>query len=195
MVGRPREFDPDQALEAAMHAFWAKGYEATTLSDLMAATGLHKGSLYQAFGDKHDLFVQSLQRYLDDMRQEMLAVANAKASPVEALRALGHSAIDRMNTDCGCPGGCMAINSLVETAPHDAKVMQVLSSHMDFMTRCISGLVAEGQEAGQIGRRRSPETITALMTTFLGGLGAALKGPMSKDEAHRLVDVQFDALL
>ena len=66
MVGRPREFDVEQVLEAAMQAFWANGYEGTSLTDLVAATGLMKGSLYQAFGDKHSLFIQTLNRYLQN---------------------------------------------------------------------------------------------------------------------------------
>lgn len=178
-----------------MHAFWAKGYESTSMADLMAVTGLHKGSLYQAFGDKHSLFVQSLQRYLDGMRREMLDTAAKAVTPIEALRSLAHGAVDKVNTDCGCPMGCMAINSLVEMGPHDPMVLQVLSSHMEFMTRCISGLVADGQEAGQISPQHSPDIFTALMTTFLAGLGAELKGAMTKEQAHQLVDIQFEALI
>ena len=68
MVGRPRQFDEEQVLDAAMKAFWANGYEATSLADLVSVTGLHKGSLYQAFGDKHSLFVQTLNRYLQNTR-------------------------------------------------------------------------------------------------------------------------------
>ena len=68
MVGRPREFDEEQVLDAAMKAFWANGYEATSLADLVSVTGLHKGSLYQAFGDKHSLFIQTLSRYLQNIR-------------------------------------------------------------------------------------------------------------------------------
>ena len=64
MVGRPRQFDEGEVLDAAMQAFWANGYEATSMADLMSVTGLHKGSLYQAFGDKHRLFVASLRNGL-----------------------------------------------------------------------------------------------------------------------------------
>lgn len=195
MVGRPREFDPDQALEAAMHAFWAKGYEGTSLTDLMAATGLHKGSLYQAFGDKHSLFVQSLQRYLGEMASEMAEVAKNAESPTGALHALAHRAVEKINTDCGCPMGCMAINSLVEMAPHDPQVLDVLSSHMDHMSRTISSLVAQAQSDGAMSDRLSPQTVTAMMTTFLAGIGAELKGNMTKEEAHRLIDIQLEAMM
>ena len=71
-VGRPREFDEEAALEAAMDAFWQKGYEATSLSDLCTCTGLHKGSLYQAFGDKHQLFMRALLHYADILTGQRL---------------------------------------------------------------------------------------------------------------------------
>ena len=74
-VGRPREVDEDAVLEAARDAFWQKGYEATSLADLCQCTGLHKGSLYQSFGDKHALFMRALQRYAQAQFSEVAAVA------------------------------------------------------------------------------------------------------------------------
>ena len=195
MVGRPREFDPDKVLDAAMHAFWAKGYEGTSLADLMAATGLHKGSLYQAFGDKHSLFIKSLQRYLDEMRGELSQMAAGALSPLEALRAIAHTAVDKVDADSECPMGCMAINSLVETAPHDKEVLDILKAHMEFMTHRISETVQAAQQAGQMSNRLAPDVVTAIMTTFIAGLGAELKGPMTKAQAHELLDVQFEALI
>ena len=90
MVGRPREFDVDKALDAAMQAFWAKGYEATSMADLMAATGLHKGSIYGAFGDKHALFVEALTRYLADMRQIERSVLKGRSDTAGWLDAPRH---------------------------------------------------------------------------------------------------------
>ena len=74
-VGRPREFDEDTVLEAAMEAFWSKGYEATSLAELCTCMGLNKGSLYQAFGDKHTLFMRALKAYADREFRETAAVA------------------------------------------------------------------------------------------------------------------------
>ena len=65
MAGRPRKAEPQVALAAAMNAFWEKGFEATSMSDLTEATGLHKASLYKTFGDKHQLFVSALKLYFD----------------------------------------------------------------------------------------------------------------------------------
>src|ERR687891_349404 len=86
-MARPREFDIDEALEAAMGAFWVRGYEATSLADLMQAMGLQKGSIYKAFGDKHALFLCALQRYLDQMYEAQRAMLTGATSPRVALQA------------------------------------------------------------------------------------------------------------
>ena len=62
-MARPREFDVDEALQAATEVFWDRGFEATSLADLMEATGLHKGSIYKAFGSKHEFFTRALTQY------------------------------------------------------------------------------------------------------------------------------------
>ena len=85
-MARPREFDLDEALDGAMNAFWARGYEATSLADLMAATGLAKGSIYKAFDDKHDLFMQALRRYLDNLCRDTSQILEGTASPATGLR-------------------------------------------------------------------------------------------------------------
>ena len=195
MVGRPREFDPEIVLDAAMQAFWAKGYKATSLSDLMEATGLHKGSLYQAFGDKHTLFIQALKRYLSDMRRMKSEQFAQAPTPLDGIRAVTHGMLDIADGDCTCPRGCLAINTLVELAPHDPEVQEVLSDHIQRMRGSFAEAVARGQEAGQIRTDRSPEEITALMMTFMLGLGTSLRGHLSKDEAHKLLDAQFEAVV
>lgn len=177
-----------------MQAFWAKGYEATSLSDLMEATGLHKGSLYQAFGDKHSLFIQALKRYLSDMRQMKDKVFAQATTPLDGMRAVTHGMIDIADDDCICPRGCLAINTIVELAPHDAQVQEVLDDHVQRMKGSFAEAVARGQEAGQIRTDRNPEDITALMMTFMMGLGTNLRGHLGKDDAHRLLDAQFEAV-
>src|SRR6478736_7773971 len=74
--GRPRQYDPEQALAKAAEAFWKHGYAATSLDDLVAATGMNRPSLYAAFGDKRDLYLKTLEYYRDESRalaREVLA--------------------------------------------------------------------------------------------------------------------------
>lgn len=195
MVGRPRQFDEDTALEAAMNAFWAKGYEATSLADLMAATGLHKGSLYQAFGDKHTLFIQSLKRYLGEMLRRKNEVLAQAETPLDGIRAVSHALIDMADCNGGAPRGCLAMNTISELAPHDAEVKQVVADHMRQMRASMIDAVAQAQAAGQIRDDRSPEAVTVMIMTFMAGLLATMKAFIDKAEAHKLLDAQLDAVI
>ncbi len=194
MVGRPREFDIDIALDAAMQQFWRKGYEATSMADLMAATGLHKGSIYGTFGDKHSLFVQALKRYLWEMnRTETEALKDAE-TPLDGLRSVGHAMIDLVDDDSGEPKGCMAVNAIVEAAPHDEEVKEIMDEHFQSMRSSIIEVITAAQEAGQISKERPAEVIAGMIMTFVSGLSTTMKGYISTEEAHQLFDAQMEAV-
>jgi len=177
-----------------MAAFWAKGYEATSLSDLTSATGLHKGSLYKAFGDKHSLFIQALKRYLEAMRRTMNEIAKQADSPLTGVRAVAHGMVDFLD-DSPHPMGCMAINALIELAPHDPEVKAIMLDHVARMQSSLRALVVQAQSQGQLSRTRPPELVTAMILTLLAGIGTTIKGPISKAQAHTLVDAQIDAIV
>ncbi|MGI9257352.1 MAG: TetR/AcrR family transcriptional regulator [Gammaproteobacteria bacterium] len=194
MVGRPREFDTEMALDAAMQVFWAKGYEATTLMDLMAATGLHKGSLYQAFGDKHALFIQALKRYLHEMdRMEAEELRHAK-TPMEGLRNVAHTMIDFIDNEGDVPRGCMLMNAISEMAPHDSEVHKLLEDHVNQMRSTVTNALASAQASGEISAERPPEVLAGMLMTFVSGLSSTMKGYISREEAHALLDAQMEAI-
>ena len=182
-------------LECAMNAFWRNGFEATTMSDLVSATGLHKGSLYQAFGSKHALFIRALTRYLEDMQamgQNMMATAD---TPLDSIRAVLHGMLDIADDDPVCPKGCLAINSLVELVPHDPDVRAVMDKHMGQIRDIMTDVVRQAQMAGQISDQRPPELITMLMLTFMSGLATHLKAHYTKQEGHQMLEAQLEALI
>jgi TetR/AcrR family transcriptional repressor of nem operon len=195
MVGRPREFDEEQVLDAAMKAFWSKGYEATSLADLVSVTGLHKGSLYQAFGDKHSLFIQTLNRYLQNVRHHKNQILEKADTPLGGIRAVLHGFIDMSEEDADCPRGCMAVKSLVEMAPHDSQVQQIMEEHKNGMRASIERRVIQAQANGELGVEKSPEMVASLIMIFMDGLATQASGPMEVEQAHELLNGQLDALL
>ncbi len=195
MVGRPREFDEEQVLDAAMKAFWANGYEGTSLADLVSVTGLHKGSLYQAFGDKHSLFVQTLHRYLQNIRHHKNQVLDKSDKPLAGIRAVLHGFIDMSEADSSCPKGCMAVKSLVEIAPHDPEVQRIMEEHKCGMRASMEKYLRLAQADGELDADKSPEMITSLLMIFMDGLATLATGPTTPEEAHELLDGQLDALL
>lgn len=109
-AGRPRAFDREAALEAAMHAFWAHGYETTSISDLSAAMGINAPAIYSAFGDKERLYLEAVERYVGDPQQQADAIRDAPTSFDAANMVLGW-AIDRFTNDA-TPKGCLVASSL-----------------------------------------------------------------------------------
>jgi len=178
-----------------MGAFWAKGYESTSLSDLTAATGLHKGSLYQAFGDKHALFIEALRRYLDEMLRRNREALEAAETPLEGLRNVAHALVDLAGEDSDGARGCMALNSLVELAPHDPDVCDVLRAHAARVHGGIATVLGDAQKTGQVRSDRPPELLASLILTFSWGLAASMKGNTSPADAHKLLDAQLELLL
>lgn len=195
MVGRPRQFDEEQVLDAAMKAFWANGYEATSLADLVSVTGLHKGSLYQAFGDKHALFVQTLNRYLQNVRHHKNQMLQQAETPLGGIRSVLHGFIDMSEADADCPQGCMAVKSLVEMAPHDAEVQRIMEDHKKGMRSSFESRIREAQEDGDLSTEKSPELIASLIMIFMDGLATQAGSPMDIQEAHALLDAQLDVLI
>jgi len=178
-----------------MKAFWANGYEATSLADLIKVTGLHKGSLYQAFGDKHTLFVQTLNRYLQNIRHTKNEILSAADSPLGGIRDLLHGFINMSESIEDCPQGCMAVKSLVEMAPHDDEVNRIMEDHKSAMRASIQKQLVAAQANGELGIEKSPELISSLIMIFMNGLATEAAGPMELEAAHALLDAQFDALL
>lgn len=174
-----------------MEEFWKKGYEATSLSDLCSCTGLHKGSLYQTFGDKHQLFMRSLKHYVDAMFGAVAAAAYASESPLENIRGALRAAVRNACRD----QGCMMINSLVELAPHDPEVKSALQAVAHKELRMMTDLVAKAQQAGEIGDRRAPERIARQLMVTLAGLAATIKGFVTAEQALETVDDAVDSLV
>jgi len=171
-VGRPREFDEETVLAAAMEAFWRKGYEATSLADLTECTRMNKASLYRVFGDKHQLFKAALKNYSDREFRETTSVVSPDASPLANIRAV----VNKISEDADSDKGCMMINSMVELAPHDPEVKQMLKGFGEQRLQTIQGMIAQAQAAGEIRAELDPHKLAmSLMITFAGS-AAMIKG-------------------
>jgi TetR/AcrR family transcriptional repressor of nem operon len=187
-VGRPREFDEERALEAAMDEFWKKGYESTSLNDLCCCTGLHKGSLYQAFGDKHQLFMRSLNHYADREFEDISSAAHEQESPLDSIRTLV-----RMVCEHAAEGrGCLMINSLVELAPHDPEVREMLAKEGQRRIGVMTQLLTRAQELGEIRAELDPTRLAQQLMVGLAGSAALVKGLITTEEVMELLESTID---
>ena len=172
-----------------MDAFWAKGYEATSMADLCNCTGLHKGSLYQAFGDKHRLFMDALRHYADSEFHETTAVIKESNTPLTNLRAV----VNKICDDASGEQGCMMINSVVELAPHDPAVKAALQGFGEQRVRAITQMIAAAQASGEITVKKGPYKLARqLMLTMAGG-AAMVKGLVSPEEVTETMNELIDS--
>src|ERR1700758_1918688 len=136
---RPREFDEEVVLDAAVECFWNRGYEATSVRDLIEMTGLTGASLYNAFGDKRALFRTALDHYVEGSIGERIRRCEA-LPPREAIGAFFDEILARSVNDREHKG-CMLVNSALELAPHDTEfrtiVAGVLGRIETFFLKCI----------------------------------------------------------
>lgn len=172
-----------------MGAFWRHGYEATSLADLCKATGLHKGSLYQTFDDKHTLFMRALHHYAEKEFGRTLSVISSSKSPIENLRAVIHKIWD----DAGNEMGCMMTNSMVELAPHDPEVRELLRRAGSKRFQAMGELITRAQEAGEISSARDADKLTRQLMVTLAGGATMVKGFMQKEQMSDLLDDLVDS--
>jgi len=117
-MARTREFDVDQALDRATELFWSKGYEATSIQDLVKATGVNRASLYATFGDKAELFAAALDRYDQRVNERVSRVLDPPAAGASAVRAWFGVLLEAATAPRG-PRGCLMLNTVTgcTTAP------------------------------------------------------------------------------
>jgi TetR/AcrR family transcriptional repressor of nem operon len=193
-VPRPREFDEDEVLDQVVETFWRRGYEATSVSDLMEATGLAKGSLYKGFGDKHQLYLRALERYLAAGLESFFACARQQPTGRDALEAL-LLMIAGYSTCAGERRGCFAVNSTIELASHDAEVRNVLRRHNRATEKLFTQLVEQGMEDGSLRAGLDPAVVAGCVTTVIQGLQVRGKLGLTRPQARATVDMALQAWL
>lgn len=192
-MGRPREFDEEEVVDRALAAFWRKGYEATSVSDLMEATGLAKGSVYKGFGDKRSFFLRVLTEYLEAGRARYRRHDGAGADAIATLRAWMLGGVS-CGTEDTPPSGCFAVNTAVELAERDAEIRALLQSHERALQALYRATLRRGQAAGQIRGDLDLMHTARWLTALIAGLRVGAKTGLSDTEAESLVDFSLAAV-
>lgn len=172
-MSRPRSFDEDAVIEAAMRQFWRHGYAGTSVRDLGQVMGLGQASFYNAFGDKRSLFARCLDRYLDQGMRERLRRIAATQPPRLAIAGLLEEIVARSLRD---RMGCLLVNSALEVAPHDRGVAGVVASRLAELEDFFRGRVLAGQADGSISLARDADDLARLLMTLLLGLRVLARG-------------------
>lgn len=170
-MGRPRQFLEHEAVDGALQQFWRLGYRGTSIPDLLQATGLERGSLYKAFGDKHSLFDRAVGEYLKSARAAMRQTLDAPGSPLERLGDWLSHTVDGCSGSRGGPG-CLAVNAMIELGPTDAGIRARLARHWSLVEAALARTLARGQLAGEIRADLPAAELARLIVRLMAGIAA-----------------------
>lgn len=192
-MGRSKEFEDEVVLRKAMELFLQQGYEKTSMSELVEHMGIHKRSMYDTFGDKHSLFMRTLDVFGEQMQEELKREALQAKTPIESIKSIFDRAIEGMCED-NQRWGCMFVNSAAELAPRDPEVKERVEKAFTQTEQFIKELVMKGQAEGEISNELDAESLSEYLHNALLGIRILSRSAASKDKLHRIVDFSLSIL-
>lgn len=193
-IGRPIEYDHQRVLEAATRAFWAKGYEATSMQDLLDATKLSKSSLYQAFGGKQVLFGRCIAAYSDRMVAQLRERLDDSPSSLAFIRSTLLE-VSREGAANPVPVGCMVMNTATEFGQREPEFAAWVDAGITRVRAVLELAVKRGQAAGEIGKRRSARALADYLMTVVAGLRTRVKAGAPTKALAGVVELALSTLL
>jgi TetR/AcrR family transcriptional repressor of nem operon len=193
-MARPRQFDPDEVVDRSMREFWERGYRDTSVDDLVEATGVQPGSLYNAFPDgKRGLFLKALDRYSKLVVPAKLGALEDAGAGLAELRGYFDSLVDDLMTPEGRMG-CLMVNSTVELAAEDSEVGAIVRHHMQRLERNAERALRNAQRKGEIPEHLDAQAKAAqLMATGMGLMVVGKTGP-GREVLETIVEAAFAGL-
>lgn len=186
--GRPREFDPEQALTSALRVFWQRGYEGASMAELTEAMGITKPSLYACFGNKEALFKKALDLY---ERDKLAYVGKALEAPT--ARGVAERLLNgAITTHCGGsgedPNGCLSVISTVACTMEDASIRDFVVARRVATEDALIERFERAKGEGDLPETIDPRALAHCLTTVLQGMSVKAQGGACTQEAKSVVD-------
>lgn len=185
-MARGKQFDEREALQAVMRLFWAKGYGATSMQDLERATGLTRSSLYNAFGNKNQLFKQALGLYVQLVQEKFQRIVEQAATAKAAVGGLLEAVID-LHFSKDSPGGCLVVLSVMESSQHDDETLAMAESMFQAEQRMLEEILVSGKRSGELVADFPVEGTAAALAAAASGMVVLAKAGMSAARLSEMV--------
>ena len=188
-IGRPREFDVETALSAALRVFWTKGYEGASLTDLTGAMGITRPSLYAAFGNKESLFRKALDLY---EREKLAYVGEALKAPTsrEVAERLLRGALEMQTKDCE-PRGCMRVISSVSCSPEAESIRAELMERRRSSQKALCDRMQRARDEGDLSPDVDVEGLCNYLGAILQGMSVQAGSGATKAQLQSLVETSL----
>ncbi|MCZ8517065.1 TetR/AcrR family transcriptional regulator [Paenibacillus filicis] len=190
-MARTKEFDEDAVLFKAMRLFWEQGYEKTSIQELVSHMGIHKGSMYDTFGDKQSLYVKALKRYSEMLEQSVKRRVADTRSAKEAIRLLFEMAIRQREES---PDGCLVVNTAVELAKHDSESREWVLQDWARTEQLIRDIIVKGQQSGEFSKTLNAELLSYFFNNALIGLRVMVKTITDREKLRQIIEMNMSVL-
>ncbi|MBD8499745.1 TetR/AcrR family transcriptional regulator [Paenibacillus arenosi] len=191
--GRPRDFEHTSIVDIAMKTFWTKGYEGCSTQDLCSDTGLGKGSLYNTFGSKQELYKQAVERYHETGIKEQTAILESTGSVKERLRIFLNWAMVE-DFESTSTKGCLLINAGLERANEDPVVESIVSRHIELLKEAMEKIMEEGLRTGEIPRQRSAVDLASLFLSSYYGFRVLNTSTQNRALAEQIMNGTMESI-
>jgi TetR/AcrR family transcriptional repressor of nem operon len=192
-VARTKEFDPDAALDAALELFWRRGYEATSMADLVEHLGLARASIYGTFGSKHELYLKALDRYMQTRDPDLVDVLSQPGPALPAVRAVIDAYARESATD-EHRRGCFLVNTAVELLPGDPGAARRVESSWDTVETALTSALTRARAQGELPPDRDPRALARFLLVVLQGMRVLGKGSPNPDRLRDAAERAVAAL-
>jgi len=191
--GRPREFDIDRALEAATQQFWTVGYEATSLQDLLKSMGLSKSSLYQTFGNKHELFIRCLDHYQQSMVDKLNEQLDSSDSVKQFIDNFLEGVIAEAKNSSGRKG-CLLVNTANELSQRDTDIAKAVTDGTGNVAKLFQQAIEIGKQKKEISVDTPTEHLVSYLITAISGLRTMIKAGAETSTLKPVTDLIIKTL-
>lgn len=192
-MARTKGFVESDVLNKALNLFWQQGYHATSIQDLVDHLGINRASIYNTWGDKHELYLATLQQYRRFASSTLLEKLRSEKSAKEIVKDFLKDIVSDTSKDTKSRG-CFLSNSATELANCDQQVQDIFTDNRLKMEAVLNELIKEGQESGEFSTQYSSESYARFIFNTAGGLRLMAKGKISENELNEVVEVSLSAL-
>ncbi len=189
---RPKEFNPDEALDKAMQVFWHKGYEATSIEDLLSAMDLNRGSLYATFGDKRQLFLKAMDLYCIGSGGR-LSILDQPGPAIPLIRQfidtmLGFGLSDPQRR------GCLLTNTVMELGPHEKDIAKKVAERFQSLEEAFFTLLTRAKQEGELAKGKDPRALARVLVTMMQGTIVLIKAGMPAEVVKQTAETALSIL-
>lgn len=192
-MARPREFRRDKVLKNAISVFWKQGYTDTSISDLVQATGLLRGSLYAAFGNKRGLFIEAIETYFRHLEDETFKVFESEKPALERIREFFKEVIEESKKDLENKG-CLLVNSILELSSEDDEINSRITEMFRTLENHFRNTLSQAVKEGTLPNDYQNEIVAKFFVSSLYGLRVFNKTKSTLQERNEVLNAILSIL-